>query len=201
MPPPTCPDEEYFRAIPWCAAVLSSPSTYPEPFPSREYKPATTEDALFGTTLRTSKTIAALLGIRQRRRPADTSDEAVLVALAALGSGLNGFPHMCHGGAVATLLDEVTGAVVGINQEQEKKRLKEGVVSAAERWWTAGSFVTAYLNVKYKRPVRTPQVVLLEARLVDRGERKCKIETQVRDKDGTVLAESDGMFVRLKEKL
>lgn len=41
-----------------------------------------------------------------------------------LGDGLNGHPKICHGGFVATMLDEVIGVLITLNLGKRMERLK-----------------------------------------------------------------------------
>jgi thioesterase superfamily protein 4 len=41
-----------------------------------------------------------------------------------LGDGLNGHPKICHGGFVATMLDEVIGVLITLNLVPKMERLK-----------------------------------------------------------------------------
>ncbi|KAF2110932.1 hypothetical protein BDV96DRAFT_475477, partial [Lophiotrema nucula] len=73
----------------------------------------------------------------------DTPEALLLVSLAP---GLDGGIHRLHGGVTATLLDQVMGILISYAHENTS--------------------ATAELNVKYKKAVRTPAVVLLRARIV-----------------------------------
>ena len=42
-----------------------------------------------------------------------------------VGDGLNGYPQICHGGFVATMLDEVCGILIVLNMEKSIERVKE----------------------------------------------------------------------------
>jgi acyl-coenzyme A thioesterase PaaI-like protein len=99
------------------------------------------------------------------------------LTLVSLGSDLNGHEDVLHGGVIATLLDEALGA--GID---------------------APCF-TAYLNVAFKQPVKTPGVVLLRSRVMRREGRKVWMDGRLEDGMGTVLASAEGLFVRIVAKI
>ncbi|GKT45584.1 acyl-coenzyme A thioesterase THEM4 [Colletotrichum spaethianum] len=210
------PDVQHFLGIQWCAALLSEPGTVRETAASRFPKPST-EDQLFSTTLHTEETIAAFLTFYKRpsssspsptttpsasssssssSTPAVATDDGgggghlvrELKSLLTLRAGVNGYPNVSHGGIVATVLDETIGMVFLVNKT-------EGLMPEEE------SYMTAYLNVTYVRPVQTPQTVLCVVEVVRVQGRKWWIRGRIEDREGRVLAKAESLFVRLKEKL
>ena len=98
--------------------------------------------------------------------------------IAVVGTELNGHADIMHGGLVGTLLDEVCGAAV------------------------AEPSFTAYLNVTYRQPVRTPGVLMGRAWVRKREGRKVWIDGCLEDGVGGVFAEAESLFVLVrKEKL
>ncbi|GKT62083.1 thioesterase superfamily protein [Colletotrichum tofieldiae] len=198
----TNPDVQHFLGIPWCAALLGEPGTVRDTASSRFPKPST-EDQLFSTTLHTEETIAAYLMFYKRpssssASPASSSSTVAadddggnlvreLRAFLTLRAGVNGYPNVSHGGIVATVLDETIGMVFLVNKT-------EGLMPAE-------SYMTAYLNVTYVRPVETPQTVLCAVEVVRVKGRKWWIRGRIEDREGRVLAKAESLFVRLKEKL
>ncbi|KXH66489.1 thioesterase superfamily protein [Colletotrichum salicis] len=206
------PDVQHFLAIPWCAAHLNEPDTVRDTAPSR-FPKQNTEDQLFSTTLNTADTIAAFLTFYKRpsssassdpttspsttsTTPNDAGNDAAdpsptlirqLKALLTLRSGVNGYPSVSHGGIVATILDETIGLVFPVNKSN-------GLIPDA-------AYMTAYLNVTYIRPVRTPQTVLCVVEVTRVVGRKWWIEARIEDEGGEVLARAESLFVRLVEKL
>ncbi|KAL2158242.1 hypothetical protein VTH06DRAFT_4562 [Thermothelomyces fergusii] len=119
-------------------------------------------------------------------------------ALVALGPMLNGWEGVCHGGMVVTLLDEVMGQVFAANRAHG--RLPPD----------APATMTAYLNTRFERPVRTgasppaaaaAAVVLVSARLRRRDRRKFWLDADVTGPAGEVLARAEAMFIMLRSKL
>ncbi len=106
-----------------------------------------------------------------------------------LGSGMNGGPNMLHGGIIATLMDDVIGTLLTVNKDQEGSPLTDHTV-------------TAELNVKYLRPVRTPQTVLVVARCreVLREGTRFVMDAEVRDEKGKVLAKADSVWTAVRRR-
>ncbi|MCJ1287513.1 hypothetical protein MMC26_006865 [Xylographa opegraphella] len=175
-------DTEYLRSIPWCAKLLADPDFVLIPTSTRTFKKST-EDALFAETLKTSDTIQAWIALFRQPAPEATKVQEVHT-IVSLGHGLNGYPHICHGGIVATLMDEVMSTLLSVNKSQD------GV---------SGGAVTASLNVRFMKPVWTPQVVLVTATFGDIKGRKLYLEAMVRDNSGIVLAKAEALFMRIDE--
>jgi acyl-coenzyme A thioesterase PaaI-like protein len=177
------PDQAYFQAIPWCAELLRNPEFIITATDSRQYKEST-EDALFGKTLKTDDTIRACLTFY--KRPASGAPARIEEAntLLSLDYGVNGWPHVAHGGMVATIMDEAMGTLTTLNRPL-------GFIS--------GPIVTASLNITYLKPVATPQIVLVSVRLREVQGRKYFIDSMVRDGTGTVLAKAEAVWVRPKQ--
>jgi acyl-coenzyme A thioesterase PaaI-like protein len=185
-------DISYFKSIPWCSSLLSDQNYAITPTRSREPK-ETTEDALFAETLQTKTTISACLSLYKK---AASADELIQEArrLLSLGSGLNGWPHVCHGGITATILDEVMGHLLTINVERQEELAK----AAGEVPSARPAAYTAELSVKFLKPVETPQVVCVVARIVKSGERKIWLEGVVEDRFGRPLATGTCVYVQLR---
>ncbi|KAI0143411.1 thioesterase superfamily protein [Xylariaceae sp. FL1272] len=175
----------HFAAIPWCARHLDQPHVIVSEPTSRTPKP-TAEDALFAETLKTDRTIKAMLQFYDR--PATSKDrvEEIKVFL-TLGGGLNGYPGVCHGGLVTAILDEVIGLLIPINMEREMI--------------LRGTYMTAYLNTTFVKPVATPATVLARASFTKVDGRKYFAIGSIEDGNGTVLARADALFVQLKSAL
>lgn len=91
--------------------------------------------------------------------------------LLALGCGVNGHAGIAHGGAVVAMLDEALGAAIG------------------------EPAFTVSLNTRFRRPVRTPAVVLCRARVTKSDGRKSWAAATMEDGAGTVLADADALFI------
>lgn len=192
-------DPTPFQHIPWITALLQDPTYKTLTIPSRTTK-ASTEDALFSKTINTPTTLSACLS--QYRPPVsptaytpDQPEAEELRLFFLLGSDLNGYPGILHGGIVATLLDEATGLLLSLNGHV-------GDASTREAKDAQPGPVTAYLNTRFLQPVVTPGAVLVTARMLEVKEnRKWRIEGVVRDGEGTVLAEAEALYIRPRAKI
>ena len=90
-----------------------------------------------------------------------------------------GYDGTLHGGVVAALLDETMGWAI----------FHQGI-------WG----VTAKLDVTYRRPVPVGEELLVRSEVVrDRGRAIELHGTVARASDGEILAEADGLFLRMPE--
>ena len=96
-----------------------------------------------------------------------------------LGAEYSGAPGILHGGITAVLLDEAMGKV---------SRFR-GVHA-----------VTAELTVRYRRPIRVDQEIVVEAYEADAKDRNLFFEGQIRASDGELLASGRGRFVVISEQ-
>ncbi|KAL3470772.1 HotDog domain-containing protein [Aspergillus californicus] len=176
-----------FQSIPWVAALLRDNAFITTAIPSRTVK-STTEDSFFSTTLNSPSTISQCL--LQYRHPSPSATRFSRNAIptneirifCTLGSDLNGYPGVLHGGMVATLLDECMGLILSLSLGGGEPGM-EGPV-------------TAYLNTRFIEPVSTPGTVMVSGRITEAKEnRKWKIEGDIKDENGTVLAEADCLYI------
>jgi len=175
-------DSVYLQSFPWCAKLLADPNFVVIPTSTRQFKKST-EDALFAETLKTDDTIRAWVALfRQPAQGATTIEE--VRTLVSLGHGLNGYPHLCHGGIVATIMDEVMSTLLSVNKS------RNGI---------SGGAVTASLSVSFLKPVWTPQVVLVAAKFGEIKGRKLYVESSVRDSNGNDLAKGEALFIRIDD--
>ncbi|EGS18392.1 uncharacterized protein CTHT_0064170 [Thermochaetoides thermophila DSM 1495] len=189
----------FFRAIPWCNALLSRPRIVIDQSVSRQLKPPTSGlDTLLSKTLNTLSTIPAYVTFYVLP---ETAEDLIgeVHSLLALGHDVNGWEGICHGGLVVTLIDEVMGQVFAVNRNSGRLKGGDDVMP-----------VTGWLNTRFERPVKTGsgregdevKVVLVSARLVKRDGRKFFLEGEVRADEGRVVcARGEACFVLVKEKL
>lgn len=100
------------------------------------------------------------------------------VTVIYLGRGIEGWPTVVHGGALATVIDENLGRV-------------------AIRHFPQKTGVTANLDINYRRPVYSDQFYSLHTSL-DRErstDRKAYVKTELRDITGVLCTEASGLFV------
>jgi uncharacterized protein (TIGR00369 family) len=91
-----------------------------------------------------------------------------------LGNRYSGPPGHCHGGIIATILDD---AMSKLNKLRD--------LPAA----------TARMTVEYLRPVPLHKPLRVESREISRRGRKLNRTAEILDEKGTVLARSRGVFV------
>ncbi len=92
----------------------------------------------------------------------------------SLGALYEGPPTCVHGGMSAAVLDQVCGAAAALSG-------KPGM--------------TAYLNLTYRRPTFLFQEHTVQARVEDVGEWKTLVRGEIRDSEGRVTVEAEGLFV------
>ena len=87
-----------------------------------------------------------------------------------------GYPGVAHGGIAAAVLDEAMG----------------WAMYAAGAW-----AMTAHMQVRYRRPLPLGEELLVSAEVLrDRG-RRLEAHAEIRSVEGAVLAEAEGLFLRL----
>ncbi|KAI1362976.1 thioesterase superfamily protein [Xylaria arbuscula] len=179
------PDHTHFAAIPWCTGHLGGDRVIVKvPF-SRTIK-ASGEDNLFADTLNSERGITHMLQVYEEPlSPTEIIKE--VKTFVTLGSGLNGYADVCHGGLLMAILDEAMGQIVPINQDHGRI--------------PPGTHMTAYLNMRFLKPVPTPATILVRARLTKVEGRKTFLEGIVEDEIGAICARAESLFVQLKSSL
>jgi acyl-coenzyme A thioesterase PaaI-like protein len=182
----TEPDEVHFKSISWCSQILHDADFIITPTFSRQPKPDT-EDSLIAETLKSDSTIQACITIYRKPAPGVSWINEVRT-MVTLGTGMNGGAFALHGGIIATLMDDAIGTLLTVNKfgKEDGKAIP-----------LSSSTVTAYLNVQYLKPVKTPQTVLIVARCKEVKGRKYFMEAEVKDGEGNVLANADSLWIRI----
>jgi acyl-coenzyme A thioesterase PaaI-like protein len=105
--------------------------------------------------------------------------DGALLVRAWFGRGAEGPPGYAHGGSVAAVLDEAMGAAA----------------------WVAGHpSIAARIAVDFRHLVPVGLDGLIEAWVAATEGRKITTRARLLDGDGRVLAESDGLFVKLTDE-
>ncbi|HEV2698742.1 MAG TPA: PaaI family thioesterase [Terriglobales bacterium] len=91
-----------------------------------------------------------------------------------LGKRYTGPPRHCHGGIIATILDDAMGKL---------NKLRDVLA------------MTAKMTVEYLRPVPLYKALQVESHEISRRGRRLTHMAQITDEKGTVLARSRGVFV------
>ncbi|KAL1860642.1 hypothetical protein VTK73DRAFT_7226 [Phialemonium thermophilum] len=189
---------EELASIPWSDRLLQDEGlvlTVPESRrQQRSVRVDIRTDAAFRQLLNTEDAIPLYLVLYRppspQEQPSGPQKGPVteVLGIIRLGAGVSGFPNVCHGGIVGTLLDEIMGELITVN-------LKHRTIPSL-------SFMTAYLNITYLRPVRAPSAVLARARLVRlEARRKLRAVATIEDGNKTVLAKAEALFVGVSTRL
>lgn len=180
----------------WCTQFLRNPTLTPISTPTRQPK-TSTEDSFVAETLATANTIATWQSfyktIPQSRMlsvpgTAGINDDTSpvggeLIALLALGRGMNGHTNVVHGGLIATILDEMMGIVVSFHMSPEM------------------SGYTAVMKTSYKKPVPAPGAIICRTWLERRsGGRKMWLRGTIEDGEGELFVEAESLWIEVKRK-
>ncbi|PLB54292.1 hypothetical protein P170DRAFT_431922 [Aspergillus steynii IBT 23096] len=180
-----------FQTDPHARRLLDHPDYYPIGTWSRLPKP-TGEDGLFAGTLATSTTIPHCLTLRRRELPAlpavappwpaPTADATagacpadVFLLLDLAAPGICGHPATVHGGILATCLDEAMSLAVTLYAPPPELD--------PDSHSPRGKLYTAQLDVRYKRPVSAPGLLVARAKVVARVARKFWVRAQLLQED------------------
>jgi acyl-coenzyme A thioesterase THEM4 len=175
-----------FSSTPWAIELFDDPTL--RRFVSSSRVPpesSSTRETFVSRTLSTPDTISAWQSFF---RPPTSSKPFEVIYLLKLGSGLNGHHNLAHGGFLSVVLDDVIGTAADIERPEDK------------------STMTAYLKVDYRKPVKTPGVLLARAWLEKREGRKMWGRGTIEDGEGNLLADGEALFIvveslKPKEKL
>jgi acyl-coenzyme A thioesterase PaaI-like protein len=189
----TEPDYAFFDNIPWCKILLSDLQFAATPSTCRNVK-VSGEDLFFGKTLKTETTIPAYL-TTYRLPTTPTSPITDSRTFLALAPELDGYPHVCHGGIQASILDEIMGALLSMVKRREIELARQRGEEVKKV-----PYVTAELTCKYLRPVVTPGIVCVVVRIVKEEGRKVWVEGAIVDKDGLELCTGLGLLMRPRTK-
>ncbi|PVH83888.1 hypothetical protein DL98DRAFT_105009 [Cadophora sp. DSE1049] len=179
----------HFKAIPWCAKLLSDKSIVQVTVPDRTPIPST-ESALVRETLNTSKTVKACITFFRYIKPTAPASETgedkknpflELCTLVDLNSCVNGYAKTAHGGFFGVVLDEVMGTAANLQAAQ-------------------GAY-TVSLKVDFKKPLFTPSVVLVRGKVVKKEGKRLIVKGSFEDKDGNVLAVADGLWIMVNRDI
>ena len=174
-------NESHFRAIPWCANLMHGHKVF---VPYARIPKASGEDRLLAVTLEGNQSIEKWICLAPP--PCDGQIDRVR-SLIVLGPGADGYPGVCHGGLVATLIDESMSVLLGINKDlrPEEARLHT---------------VTAYLNTTYKKTVRTPSTIVVVVKLAEKQGRKIRLSAEMWD-EKTLLVKAEALFIEIQPRL
>ncbi|KAK3116161.1 hypothetical protein LTR53_003770 [Teratosphaeriaceae sp. CCFEE 6253] len=195
-----------FLRIPWAAALLNRPNIVVR-VPGSRISKRSLEDSLFAEVLKTPRTLSSCISFYAK--PSDTAPSIDEVStLITMGDGMNGHPAILHGGIVASIIDEAMGILQSVNHERDHMaKVGTGHVQGELPPEGFGSF-TATLNLKYLKPVRTPDSVLVTARYMKREGRKEWIYAEIKQHvshgeddygEEIVCATGEALFIKPKD--
>jgi len=95
-----------------------------------------------------------------------------------------GWQGILHGGIVSTLLDEALAHAAG----------------GSEGGGGASGAVTAELTIRFKKPVKIGECIILIGRVVNDKGRMVEAESELTDRQGNILASATGKLVRPAKK-
>ncbi|KAI1173980.1 HotDog domain-containing protein [Nemania sp. FL0916] len=213
----------YFASIPWCATMLQQPGivtfTPMARLPAGSDGRFPSQDQLFKTSLKTADTVPEYLGFYQSPfsdanhlsvlavRPPRSGPQFLINTMSLLVDlrpGVNGFNGTAHGGLIASIMDEVMGCLVFKNSVVQREMQAKGMVIPGDvlDMTKAGPAFTASMNVKFIKPIPTPQVVIATATLSKIDSKKIYLSHDIKDEKGKMLAAGEGTWVILpKERL
>ncbi|KOS45621.1 hypothetical protein ACN38_g3443 [Penicillium nordicum] len=190
----------HLRTNSWANNLISSTDYTPIETDSRRLKPATGEDGYFAQTLNTPSTIPHCLTLQRRNltpapteaptwlpatkqdaasaaKPTPGLNPADIIMIFDLSSpGLSGHPSTVHGGLLATLIDEAMSLAVAAHTNAPT------ALRAAEDN-PRGKIFTAQLDIRYKKRVAVPALLVVKARVIGRAGRKFWVRAQALQED------------------
>ncbi|KFY76835.1 hypothetical protein V499_03613 [Pseudogymnoascus sp. VKM F-103] len=208
---------DYFKSIPWCAAILEKTGIVTFTPTCRLQEDANgycpTQDQFFRKSLRNDDAIPNCVGFYQDPFSKTTSSPPSGSALRLLVNsstlifdlrpGINGFNGSAHGGLISALMDEAMGSMIFVNHEVYKDVEARKVTTPPNVMNLHGiAMFTASMNVRFQKPLATPHIVLVTATLNRIEGRKVFIDVTVKNENGVRFATCDGMWISVpKEKL
>ncbi len=195
---------EAFVHMTWATPYLTSPS-WVTCDRQRGSEPGEDTDRFCRDTMRANNGVQHWLELYEK--PAPGAKVTKSISLIRFGTGLNGFPGICHGGALLTLMDEAMAHILVANTVLEhglgfakigedlwRKQLRKGK-SAQEV--LKGRFATATMNVKFLAPVLCPGVVGIETDVLEDTGNKMRMQATMRDRQGKPLLNVEGLWIKV----
>ncbi|KAJ5147613.1 Thioesterase superfamily [Penicillium atrosanguineum] len=189
----TAPAIEHFRSNQWANNLLSSEDYTPIPTDSRRFKTSSGEDGFFSKTLATPTTIPhseaptwlpATKEDAAGKKPTPGTTPADIIMLYDLASpGLSGHPSTVHGGIVATLIDEAMSLAVASHTSPSGSADSPPSETSAWEDNPRGKIFTVQLDVRYRKRVTNPALLVVRARVVARVGRKFWVRAQALQED------------------
>ncbi|KAL8825364.1 MAG: hypothetical protein Q9191_004463 [Dirinaria sp. TL-2023a] len=159
-------------SLEWCQTLLNSPDIVDISLPTR--RPAHL-NPLITSTLRTETTIRAWKSLHTRDIEDATHQSRTFFLMLSLGNGLQGHKGALHGGIFGVLIDQSNHICA---------------LSVAPL-----SIMTAQMDLRFKKSVPVPGVVLCRSVIVRREGRRIWIRCTIEDGEGGLFCESESLWV------
>ncbi|KXT05643.1 hypothetical protein AC578_5582 [Pseudocercospora eumusae] len=153
------------------------------------------EDEFLGRVVNTDDTIRHWLAVVSNKAfppPASKTpggvqadagvDQPDFLLLCDVQHGVNGFRGIAHGGFLCSLLDETLAQVVELHRHTGHSPSREHLY-------------TANLNVNFRRPVATPDTIVIKAWLEKRAGRKWTVRGVLENSKGERCIDVDGLWI------
>lgn len=193
-----------FKALAWATPYLASPEWIVSDR-ERGSEPGEDTDRFCRDTMRANHGVQQWVELYEKPTPGANVTKAI--TLVKFGTGLNGFPGICHGGALFTLMDEAMCYIVVANTVLEHGA---AFMKAGEEQWRLqifqnksaqevlkGRLVTAGMNVEVLAPVLCPGIVGIETDVLEDRGNKMKIRAVMRDRQGKPVVQAEALWVKV----
>ncbi|KAI4632075.1 uncharacterized protein J4E87_001546 [Alternaria ethzedia] len=196
---------EAFAPLTWATPYLTSPS-WIACDRQRGTEPGEDTDRFCRDTMRANNGVRNWLELYEK--PAPGAKVTKSISLIKYGTGLNGFPGICHGGALLTLMDEAMLHILVANTVLEYGL---GFMKVGEDYWRLqlhdgksaqevlkGRLATATMDVKLLAPVLCPGVVGIETIVLGDTGNKMRMKATMRDRQGKPLLTVEGLWIKIR---
>ncbi|CAG8980265.1 hypothetical protein HYALB_00010267 [Hymenoscyphus albidus] len=161
--------QAHFNSEPWCTKLFQDHTL--------QALTGETTSTLMGKTLSTDSTIIAKQIFQKLPEPGSKKEFTEAICLFRLGGDIDGHHNTAHGGFLSVLMDEILGYAI----ESETPKGK--------------ATMTAYLKVDYKKPVRTPGIVLARGVVLKKEGKKLWLKGTIENGEGVPYATGEALFV------
>jgi len=153
-----------FSRIPWCRAIIDDPGFKATTARIQKYP---RHNPFWFEVVR--KDLAVRAHCLLYRTPHDTIAESEMETRELIDFGFEviGQRGICHGGFLATIVDEAAGAFLRVYELDNSRDPR-----------------TAYLNITYKKVVTAPGIVLVTTKFLSKDGRKMRLEVVFKDAQG-----------------
>ncbi|KAE8371917.1 HotDog domain-containing protein [Aspergillus bertholletiae] len=158
----------YFQSIPWCADSLKHPDFRLH---------SSSESNPFREATKSNDTVKDRAFIYRASQNANGAESEGFMMM-EVGYGISGRDGIAHGGFLATLMDEVTGGLIGALALDHGHGMR-----------------TASLNISYHKPLFARGYIIARAEVTKVERRKVWVKADIRDADGNICTTAEALFV------